>query len=161
MVKLVDTLVSGTSGRKAVQVRVLFRALKKVGGFPPTFFSARNRTGAFGSFIHPLLNPPRWGGLGRFAPNQGRDSSLSRKGTLPYPLGFPGDPKFVHAFFRNGREMRKTVPLRKGLENEMRPSIAVTGEDSKCRNHNGSKSQETLPLWQKERLPPREGVTAG
>ena len=23
---------------------------------------------AFGSFIHPLLNPPRWGGLGRFAP---------------------------------------------------------------------------------------------
>ena len=34
MVKLVDTLVSGTSGRKAVQVRVLFRALKKVGGFP-------------------------------------------------------------------------------------------------------------------------------
>ena len=68
MVKLVDTLVSGTSGRKAVQVRVLFRALKKVGGFPPTFFSARNRTGAFGSFIHPLLNPPRWGGLGRFAP---------------------------------------------------------------------------------------------
>ena len=68
MVKLVDTLVSGTSGRKAVQVRVLFRALKKVGGFPPTFFSVRNRTGAFGSFIHPLLNPPQWGGLGRFAP---------------------------------------------------------------------------------------------
>ena len=29
MVKLVDTLVSGTSGRKAVQVRVLFRAQKK------------------------------------------------------------------------------------------------------------------------------------
>ena len=29
MVKLVDTLVSGTSGRKAVQVRVLFWALKK------------------------------------------------------------------------------------------------------------------------------------
>ena len=27
MVKLVDTLVSGTSGRKAVQVRVLFWAL--------------------------------------------------------------------------------------------------------------------------------------
>ncbi len=29
MVKLVDTLVSGTSGRKAVQVRVLFRAQKR------------------------------------------------------------------------------------------------------------------------------------
>ncbi len=28
MVKLVDTLVSGTSDRKVVQVRVLFRALK-------------------------------------------------------------------------------------------------------------------------------------
>ena len=28
MVKLVDTLVSGTSGRKAVQVRVLFWAQK-------------------------------------------------------------------------------------------------------------------------------------
>ncbi len=33
MVKLVDTLVSGTSGRKAVQVRVLFWALKDF--FPP------------------------------------------------------------------------------------------------------------------------------
>jgi transposase len=30
MVKLVDTLVSGTSDRKVVQVRVLFRALKRV-----------------------------------------------------------------------------------------------------------------------------------
>ena len=29
MVKLVDTLVSGTSGFTAVQVRVLFRALEK------------------------------------------------------------------------------------------------------------------------------------
>ena len=28
MVELVDTLVSGTSGRKTVQVRVLFRAQK-------------------------------------------------------------------------------------------------------------------------------------
>ena len=33
MVKLVDTLVSGTSGRKAVQVRVLFRA-QKTGSSP-------------------------------------------------------------------------------------------------------------------------------
>lgn len=31
MVKLVDTLVSGTSGRKTVQVRVLFRAHTKKG----------------------------------------------------------------------------------------------------------------------------------
>ncbi len=30
MVKLVDTLVSGTSERKLVQVRVLFWALKKI-----------------------------------------------------------------------------------------------------------------------------------
>lgn len=68
MVKLVDTLVSGTSGRKAVQVRVLFRALKKVGGFPPTFLVPGTGPEPSGSFIHPLLNPPRWGGLGRFAP---------------------------------------------------------------------------------------------
>ena len=38
MVKLVDTLVSGTSGRKAVQVRVLFWALKKEDRFSTTLF---------------------------------------------------------------------------------------------------------------------------
>ena len=38
MAKSVDALVSGTSGRKAVQVRVLFRALKKTAS--AVFFSA-------------------------------------------------------------------------------------------------------------------------
>ena len=45
MVKLVDTLVSGTSGRKAVQVRVLFRAQKKRESTDSRFFCAQ--AGAF------------------------------------------------------------------------------------------------------------------
>ena len=40
MAKSVDALVSGTSGRKAVQVRVLFRALKKASQTCDAFFSA-------------------------------------------------------------------------------------------------------------------------
>ena len=41
MVKLVDTLVSGTSGRKAVQVRVLFRAQKRSESRDSDLFCAR------------------------------------------------------------------------------------------------------------------------
>ena len=51
MVKLVDTLVSGTSERKLVQVRVLFWALRRVSNSSPFFYLLSVSY----DYYHPLL----------------------------------------------------------------------------------------------------------
>ena len=86
MVKLVDTLVSGTSGRKAVQVRVLFRAQKKRESTDSRFFCAQA-----GAFPDPTPSPFRGRGVCRKAPVESTDSRFfcAQAGAFPDPTPSP------------------------------------------------------------------------
>ena len=51
--------------------------------------------------------------------------------------------------FRNGSEMRKTVPLWKGSWEAMLPRRPESMVRRKGTFHNGSKMRKTVPLWRK------------
>ena len=124
MVKLVDTLVSGTSGRKAVQVRVLFRAQKKRESTDSRFFCAQA-----GAFSDPTPSPFRGRGVCRKAPVESTDSRFFCAQAAPFQTHPPAPSEegeyvarlrwnlLILNIYHNGSNSRDSVPVWKDSEN--------------------------------------------